>query len=104
MTALETATRTIRAFAPGALIVALGLDASEADPLAGLKITTAGFRRIGEAIARIGLPSVLVQEGGSLSDIPGVNLASVLAGFRAARRVSDQLRMRRALEPEKRGR
>lgn len=85
MGALETATRTIRAFAPGALVVALGLDASEADPLQGLKITTAGFRRIGEALARIGLPTVLVQEGGYLSDILGVNLASVLAGYEAAR-------------------
>src|SRR3546814_18438622 len=95
MTALETATRTIRAFAPGALIVALGLDASEADPLAGLKITTAGFRRIGEAIARIGLHSVLVQEGGYLSDLLGVNLASLLTGFEASRADSYTLWMRR---------
>ena len=46
----------------GALVVALGLDASEHDPLAGLAVTTDGFRRIGAAIARLGLPTVLVQE------------------------------------------
>ena len=63
----------------------LGLDASEHDPLAGLAVTTAGFRRIGAVIARLGLPTVFVQEGGYLSDILGANLTSVLAGFEEAR-------------------
>ena len=66
-------------------MVALGLDASEHDPLAGLAVTTEGFRRIGAAIARLGLPTVLVQEGGYLSDILGTNLTAVLAGFESAR-------------------
>jgi acetoin utilization deacetylase AcuC-like enzyme len=83
--ALERAAKTIGAFAPGALVVALGLDASESDPLAGLKITTPGFRRIGGMLARLGLPTVLVQEGGYLSDSLGTNLAAVLAGYAAAR-------------------
>ena len=83
--ALEVAKKTIDAFAPGALVVALGLDASEHDPLKGLAITTAGFRRIGAAIARIGLPTVIVQEGGYLSDVLGDNLAAFLGGFEAAR-------------------
>lgn len=83
--AFETAAKMIQAFAPGALVVALGLDASEHDPLAGLAVTTPGFRRIGAAIARLGLPTVLVQEGGYLSDILGENLAAVLAGFEEAR-------------------
>jgi len=74
-----------RRYTPGALVVALGLDASERDPLAGLAVTTDGFRRIGAAIARLGLPTALVQEGGYLSDILGANLTSVLAGFEGAR-------------------
>ncbi|GJD48971.1 Acetylpolyamine amidohydrolase 1 [Methylobacterium crusticola] len=85
LAALDGAVATIRAFAPGALVVALGLDASEHDPLAGLAVTTAGFRRIGAALARVGLPTVLVQEGGYLSEILGQNLAAVLAGFESAR-------------------
>jgi acetoin utilization deacetylase AcuC-like enzyme len=85
LAALEVAQKTIRAFAPGALVVALGLDASEHDPLAGLAVTTDGFRRIGAAIARLGLPTVLVQEGGYLSDILGTNLTAVLAGFESTR-------------------
>jgi acetoin utilization deacetylase AcuC-like enzyme len=83
--ALAQAARTIHAFAPGALVVALGLDASEQDPLAGLAITTDGFRRIGETLACLGLPTIFVQEGGYLSDVLGLNLTAVLAGFEAAR-------------------
>jgi acetoin utilization deacetylase AcuC-like enzyme len=48
-------------------------------------VTTDGFRRIGSAIARLGLPTALVQEGGYLSDILGQNLTAVLGGFEAAR-------------------
>ncbi len=83
--ALANAEKTIRAFAPGALVIALGLDASEHDPLAGLAVTTSGFRRIGAAIAKLGLPTVFVQEGGYLSDILGANLTAVLGGFEEAR-------------------
>ena len=84
MAALERANATLAAFAPGALVIALGLDASEHDPLAGLAVTTDGFRRIGAAIAAIGLPTVFVQEGGYLSDILGANLTAVLGGFEQA--------------------
>ncbi len=83
--AIGEAEKTIRAFAPGALVVALGLDASEHDPLAGLAVTTDGFRRIGAAIARLGLPTVFVQEGGYFSDILGANLTAALGGFEEAR-------------------
>ncbi len=83
--ALAVAAKTIKSFAPTALVLALGLDASEHDPLAALKVTTAGFGRIGAAVARMGLPTVIVQEGGYLSDILGANLTSTLAGFEAAR-------------------
>jgi acetoin utilization deacetylase AcuC-like enzyme len=82
---LGIAKKAIDAFAPGALVVALGLDASEHDPLRGLAVTTAGFRRIGAEIARLGLPTVFVQEGGYLSDILGANLTATLAGFEEAR-------------------
>src|SRR5690606_28805175 len=79
--ALEPALAAVKAFQPGALVVALGLDASEADPLRFFHITTPGFGRIAGAIAGLGLPSVLVQEGGYPSDILGENLASFLKGF-----------------------
>ncbi len=79
--ALARAMRRIRAFAPDALVVALGLDAHEGDPFKGLAITTGGFGRIGAAVRGLGLPTVLVQEGGYLSDDLGANLAAFLQGF-----------------------
>ncbi|MGI4861377.1 MAG: histone deacetylase family protein [Janthinobacterium lividum] len=78
---LERALTQIRAYAPGALVVALGLDAHERDPYQALAVTTPGFARITAAIARLGLPTVLVQEGGYLSEDLGPNLSSALRGF-----------------------
>ncbi|MCR9285314.1 MAG: histone deacetylase family protein [Rhodobacteraceae bacterium] len=81
---LETAFDHIRAFGTDILVVALGLDAYEKDPLKGLAITTPGFGRIGAAIAKLGLPVLFVQEGGYLSEELGQNLTSFLKGFQDA--------------------
>ena len=75
--------RRIRAFAPDFLVVALGLDAFEGDPFGGLSVTTPGFSRIAEAIAGLGTPSVIVQEGGYLCDALGEKLTAFLTGFGA---------------------
>ena len=79
----DQALARIREFAPTALVVALGLDASESDPLQGLKVTGAGFHAMAGKIASLGLPTVLVQEGGYLSDDLGRNLVQFLSGFEA---------------------
>lgn len=79
--ALDRALQRVDAFAPGALVVALGLDAHEGDPFQGLAVTTAGFARIARAFHALGRPTLLVQEGGYLSDALGANLKSFLAGF-----------------------
>ncbi|TPJ10863.1 histone deacetylase family protein [Mesorhizobium sp. B2-7-3] len=79
--ALGVAFQRIRAFSPDVLVVALGLDAFEGDPFGGLSVTTPGFSRIGEAIAGLGLPAVIVQEGGYLCDELGDNLTAFLTGF-----------------------
>ena len=77
----------IAAFAPGAVVVALGLDAFEGDPLGGLAVSTDGFRAIGQRCAGIGGPTVTVQEGGYLCDALGDNLAAFLAGFREVAKI-----------------
>lgn len=81
---LETALSRIADFGADVLVVALGLDAYENDPLKGLAITTPGFARIGAAIASLGLPTLMVQEGGYLSEELGHNLRSFLEGYQAA--------------------
>ena len=79
--ALDRALEAVRAFRPAALVVALGLDAYGGDPLAFLDVTTPGFAEIGRRIAGLGLPTVLVHEGGYVCDALGDNLASFLGGF-----------------------
>jgi acetoin utilization deacetylase AcuC-like enzyme len=85
--ALVAGLRRIAAFSPGALVVALGLDAFEGDPFGGLSVTTPGFSRIGETIAGLGLPTVVVQEGGYLCDALSDNLTAFLTGFAARHKV-----------------
>lgn len=84
MKALEGAIERIRLFGASDIVVALGLDAHEKDPLKGLAVTTESFAAIGGAIASEGLPVLLVQEGGYLSDDLGANLQSFLEGLTAA--------------------
>jgi len=71
----------IEAFAPDVLVVALGLDAHEGDPLQGLALTTGGLGRVGAAIAALGLPTLLVQEGGYLQPALADNLVRFMRGF-----------------------
>lgn len=80
--ALETAIERIQQFRPGALVIALGLDAFEGDPFAGLSISTAGFGAIAKEIAAgLNLPTLIVQEGGYLCDELGDNLRIFLTEF-----------------------
>jgi acetoin utilization deacetylase AcuC-like enzyme len=84
LSALERGLEQVAAFAPGALVVALGLDAFEGDPFGGLAVSTPGFGEIGRRLAVLGRPTVIVQEGGYLCDALGDNLAAFLAGFEGA--------------------
>ncbi|HUA54092.1 MAG TPA: histone deacetylase family protein [Candidatus Sulfotelmatobacter sp.] len=83
--ALERGLDAIRRFAPGLVLVSLGFDASEHDPLGVLKVTRAGFAEIARRVAALALPTVLIQEGGYLSDHLGGLLVAFLGGFEAAR-------------------
>ncbi|WP_372425668.1 histone deacetylase family protein [Salinarimonas chemoclinalis] len=84
LAALAEALDGIARFAPGALVVPLGLDASEDDPIGALRVTTDGFARAAEAIAAARLPTVIVQEGGYLCEALPRNLSAFLDAFDAA--------------------
>jgi acetoin utilization deacetylase AcuC-like enzyme len=84
LAAIERALAAIVRFGPRTLFISLGLDAQDGDPLGILKVTAEGFRGAGARIADLGLPTVLVQEGGYLCDGLGDNLAAFLAGFEQA--------------------
>jgi acetoin utilization deacetylase AcuC-like enzyme len=63
-----------------ALVVALGVDAAGGDPESPLEVTADGFRAAGRAIGELGLPTVVVQEGGYDLDRIGYLVHEVLAG------------------------
>jgi acetoin utilization deacetylase AcuC-like enzyme len=82
LTALDEALELIAGYQPQALVVALGLDAFEGDPIAGLAVSTEGFESIGSKISQqLKLPTVIVQEGGYLCPELGENLNSFIRGF-----------------------
>ena len=51
-------------FGAEALVVSLGFDASEHEPLNALNVTADGFARAGALIGGLGRPSAMIQEGG----------------------------------------
>lgn len=83
LAALDRGLAAIAEFAPDALVVSLGFDASEHDPLGVLKVTSEGFAAMARRIESAGLPTVLIQEGGYMSAVLGCNLAEFLAAFPA---------------------
>jgi len=61
---LEEAMAAIRGWRPDALVFALGFDIYAEDPQTQVAVSSEGFRRLGRAVASLGLPTVYVQEGG----------------------------------------
>ncbi len=64
-----------------ALVVALGVDAAGGDPESPLDVTADGFRAAGRALGELGLPTVVVQEGGYELDTIGRLVLEALAGI-----------------------
>ena len=78
------ASQAVRDFGAEALVVSLGFDASEHEPLNALNVTADGFARAGALIAGLGLPSALIQEGGYNIDLLGSLLQRFLTGWSEA--------------------
>jgi acetoin utilization deacetylase AcuC-like enzyme len=80
--ALEEALSLIRKFVPNYLVVSAGMDIYADDPLGTIKVTTQGIGEIGKRIAALGLPTVIVMEGGYNNDALGRNIVSFLGAFK----------------------
>ena len=79
--ALELALEAIAQYGAQALVVSLGVDTFAGDPISGFALQSQDYLRMGERIARAGLPTVLVFEGGYAVEAVGVNVANVLQAF-----------------------
>ncbi len=71
----------IAGFGAEALVVSLGVDAFQDDPISFFKLTSANFTETGARIARAGLPTLFCLEGGYAIEAVGLNTVNVLAGF-----------------------
>ena len=82
--ALADACGHIETFRPDALVVSLGVDTFEGDPISRFRLRSDDFPRVGARIAQLGLPTLFAMEGGYAIEAIGVNAVAVLTGFEQA--------------------
>jgi len=83
--AYRTIAGVLERYAPQLVLVSAGFDAHESDPLASMRMTTAGYAAVVKSLAdtarRIGCPMALVTEGGYDLDALRACLDATLAGI-----------------------
>lgn len=79
--ALGAGTEAIGRFGAQALVVSLGVDTFEGDPISSFALRSADYLQVGSDIAAVQLPTVFVFEGGYAVAEVGVNAVNVLEGF-----------------------
>jgi acetoin utilization deacetylase AcuC-like enzyme len=78
----HTVAPAVAAFGPDLVLVSAGFDAHEADPLAGMNVTEAGFRELAQRCTSLAPRVAAVLEGGyNLATLPRLGGAA-MAGFR----------------------
>ena len=63
------------------MVVSLGVDTYEGDPICDFALTTDGLRSCGGLLGTLGMPTVVVQEGGYADDALGANVHAWLWGI-----------------------
>ncbi|MEZ4472663.1 MAG: hypothetical protein R3F60_18140 [bacterium] len=71
----------LKTFDPDYLVVAAGFDTYHLDPVGEWKLVTPDYAELGGRIARLGLPTVVVQEGGYYAPHLGRNAVTFLTGL-----------------------
>ncbi len=79
--ALDEAVAAVARFAPDVLVVSLGVDTFEHDPISRFQLRSDDYLRLGARIADIERPTLFVFEGGYAVDAIGLNAVNVLQGF-----------------------
>lgn len=82
--ALEKAIQRIEAFSPQFLVVAFGLDPAKGDPTGTWSLVAQDFEENGLLIGAMGLPTVIIQEGGYRIRTLGKNAFSFFKGLATA--------------------
>ena len=79
--ALERALEWLAGFDPQLLVVSYGADTWAGDPISFFELQTADYAHMARRIASLGLPTLVVMEGGYALDALGANVAEFLGGF-----------------------
>ena len=79
---LDRALQQISAYGPSSIVISLGMDTYESDPLGSFKITREGIAEIGHRIAELKLPTAIIMEGGYNTDALGENVVVFLEKFK----------------------
>ncbi len=79
--ALDQALVEVARFTARWLVVSAGMDTVAGDPEGGFRLTRAGLAAIGQRIAALGLPAVIVQEGGYQLERLGDDAVAFLRAF-----------------------
>jgi acetoin utilization deacetylase AcuC-like enzyme len=74
----------VRAFAPDVLVLSAGFDTYRKDPIGTFTLDTPDYHEIGARFGRLGVPVVVLQEGGYCVEALGRNVATFLHGLRDA--------------------
>ena len=94
LTTLEGALRFIDGLSPRGLVVSLGVDTYAGDPLSDFKVTRDAYWPMGRLVDGLGLPTVVVQEGGYGTPALGGNVRSWLAASQERNRSRTRSRAR----------
>jgi acetoin utilization deacetylase AcuC-like enzyme len=78
---LDTACADVRRFHPSYLVVCLGLDTAKGDPTGSWSLVRPDYRAIGERVAALGLPTLVIQEGGYYNRSIGLNAREFFVGL-----------------------
>jgi acetoin utilization deacetylase AcuC-like enzyme len=79
--ALFQAMERINQYAPDAVIISLGTDTFEEDPISSFKLKSDDFYTMGQDFAALNLPTQFIMEGGYAIDAIGLNAVNVLQGY-----------------------
>ncbi|MDR3352443.1 MAG: histone deacetylase family protein [Zoogloeaceae bacterium] len=81
--ALGHAIKAIGRFQPKAVVLAVGFDTYKDDPLSVLRLDWPSYRQTGRLVGGLGLPLVVVQEGGYMTGALRLGLTALLEGILA---------------------
>ena len=79
LAAIDLVCAEVERFDPTTVVVSLGFDAAATDPIGSLAVSRDGFVRLGDRLAALDRPTVLVQEGGYDLDHLGELATATLA-------------------------